>query len=720
MRRLRRNVAGGCAGGKMAQEFITDIYPQGGWFAVTLRSPVAKGTVKSINCPPNMPSSYLLVTANDIPGKNEIDDFPVPVLAEKVSYIGEPVALLVGPHEVELGKYASQCEIVCEEEAPAFSHLSTDSSVDAFEGVVLAERTIVLGAPFEADTVKTTVQGVYKTGVQEHWYAEPHAAVASIDSHGGVTIHTATQWAFHVRRSVGKMLKVPLETIAVVLHNTGMHLDGKLWYPSLISCHAALAAFVVGKPARLCLTREEDFRFSPKRNASEIRITSSLDEKGDLLGNDISVAADLGAAGVFTDEILDATCLGALGFYHTPFISMKAQCAQTNVPVQGPFSGFGLAQGFFAAERHASRTADMLGIDPAEWRKRRFLRKKKSLAIGVPIQDPGNMDAVMEMVEAMSDYKRKWASYELLRRRVRENNAMPFRGIGVAAAYQGSGFLHVSGADKGNYTVEAILKEDGALEIRTTTAPSNGSWERIVRRLAAKILALDENSVTVNNESAGDAPDSGPSSNSRTIAVITRLAARCCLALKKERHHAALPLVIRRSVKPSNVHAWSESIQPVRTSAVDKNAFSPISWGAAVVEIEMEQTDSVPKIRGIWLCIDGGRILSEQHARRTVVVSAIHALGWASRENLSYVDGRIMDEFIYNYDIPSPMDIPPIEVRFLENAEKTSEPKGIGELPFCVIPAAYAQAVSQSLDHVFEKIPLRPEDMWVAVQGEKK
>ncbi|MDR2783712.1 MAG: molybdopterin-dependent oxidoreductase [Treponema sp.] len=704
----------------MPQKFVTDTYPEGGWFAVTLRSPVAKGMVKSINRPPNMPSSYILITADDIPGINEIDDFPVPVLAEKVSYMGEPVALLVGPNEVEVGKYASQCEIICEEEAPIFLNLSTDSDAGAFDGVILGERNIVLGAPFEADKVKTTVQGVYRTGIQEHWYAEPHAAAAAIDSQGKITVHTATQWAFHVKRSVGKLLKVPFEMITVVLHNTGMHLDGKLWYPSLISCHAALAAFIAGKSARLCLTREEDFRFSPKRNASEIRLTSSLDEEGDLLGNDISVVVDLGAAGVFTDEILDNTCLGVLGFYQTPFASIKAKCAKTNVPVQGPFSGFGLAQGFFAAERQASRIADMFRMDPSEWRKRHFLKKNKSLAIGVPIQDTGNMDAVMETVEAMSDYKRKWASYELLRQRGRESNAVPFRGIGIASAYQGSGFLHASESDKGNYTVEAILKEDGALEIRTSAAPSGGSWEQIVRLLAAKILALDENSVTVNNESADNAPDSGPSSNSRTIAVITRLTARCCLALKKKRHHATLPLAISRSVKPSNVHAWSECTQPARTSSVDKNAFSPISWGAAVVEIEMEPAASVPKIRGIWLCIDGGRILSEQHARRSAVVSAIHALGWASREKLSYIDGKIIDEFIYNYDILSLIDIPPIEVRFLESAEKTSEPKGIGELPFCTIPAAYAQAVSQSLDHVFEKIPLCAEDIWTAVQGGKK
>jgi CO/xanthine dehydrogenase Mo-binding subunit len=713
------------------RRFVTDIYPQGGYFVITLRSPIAKGRVKNIKCPPNMPSDYTLITPETIPGINEIDDFPVPILATEVSYIGEPVALLAGPNEAELGKYASQCDIVCEEETPvfeiqAFAELSPDCAADRSDNdsnsaaFVLAERTVALGTPFEKETVKTTIEGVYRTGIQEHWYAEPHATVAVLDEQGNIIIYTATQWVFHVKRSVGKALQIPVEMVTVVPHTTGMHLDGKLWYPSLISCHAALAASVTGKPVRLCLTREEDFHFSPKRNAAEIKITSSLDESGNFLGNDIAVVADLGAAGVFTDEILDKTCLGVLGCYQSPFTAIAAKAVQTNVPVQGPCSGFGLAQGFFAIECHTSRVADMLRIDPSEWRKQRFLCKNDSLAIGIPLEEPDVMYAVMETVEAMSDYKRKWASYELLRHHKSDGNDMPFRGIGIAVAYQGNGFLHYSEKDKGNYTVETTLKEDDTLEIRTTAVPSNETWEQIARHIASKILSLDEKSVSIHNEHTGTMPDSGPSSNSRNIAVIMRLIERCCLALKKERHHAACPLTISRSVKPSKVQAWNGNTRMQCTSMIDKNAFSPISWGAAVVEIEMERATYIPKIRGIWLCIDGARILSEQYARRTIIVSTIQALGWASREQLSYTDGKITDEFIYHYDVSSPTDIPSIEVRFLENKKKNEDSKGIGELPFCTIPAAYVQAVSQSLDYAFEKIPLCTKDIWAAVHGEKK
>jgi len=38
--------------------------------------------------------------------------------------------------------------------------------------------------------------------------------------------------------------------------------------------------------------------------------------------------------------------------------------------------------------------------------------------------------------------------------------------------------------------------------------------------------------------------------------------------------------------------------------------------------------------------------------------------------------------------------------------------KGIGDLPFCCVPAAYVQAVSQAMDHHFEKIPLGVMDIW--------
>jgi CO/xanthine dehydrogenase Mo-binding subunit len=139
-----------------------------------------------------------------------------------------------------------------------------------------------------------------------------------------------------------------------------------------------------------------------------------------------------------------------------------------------------------------------------------------------------------------------------------------------------------------------------------------------------------------------------------------------------------------------------------------------LGWGAAVVEVELDPVEYTPLIRGAWLGIDGGRILSEKRARKSLRASVVQALGWASREQLRYTEGIISAEDFENYDIPNPSDIPPIHVDFIWN--DSEEPKGIGELPFNCVPAAYLQAVSQAVDHHFQKIPLGPQDVWDAVK----
>jgi CO/xanthine dehydrogenase Mo-binding subunit len=155
-------------------------------------------------------------------------------------------------------------------------------------------------------------------------------------------------------------------------------------------------------------------------------------------------------------------------------------------------------------------------------------------------------------------------------------------------------------------------------------------------------------------------------------------------------------------------------VQNWEGKALDAQSLSLLSCGAAVVEVEIDPVEYIPKIRGAWLGIDAGKILSEARARRSLKFSIIQALGWASREQLSYVDGQIPLGHIYDYNIPSPRDIPPITIDFIWN--DTVNPKGIGELPFSCIPAAYAQAVSQAMDYPFEKIPLTARDVWEALK----
>ncbi|MDR2370312.1 MAG: molybdopterin-dependent oxidoreductase, partial [Treponema sp.] len=585
------------------------------------------------------------------------------------------------------------------------------------------ERNIRRGAYEDAFAkAKTVVSGEYKTGIQEHWYAEPQGAIALYTQAGArITIRTATQWPFHVKRSAASVLDVPLSQISVEGTAMGLHMDGKIWYPSLLSCHAALAASIMKKNVKLMLTRKEDFFFSPKRNGAEIYIRSALGEKGELLAMEINVEVNLGAQGVFTDEILDQTCLGALGICQIPCLKLEGKAVRTNLPPQGPFSGFGLAQGFFAMERHVSQIADMLRTDPGEWRKNNHLRRGGSLAVDVPVKDPPPVERLLDTAAAISDYSRKWASYELLRQSRKENGAWergePLRGIGIAAAWQGNGFLYSGdGVDKGLYAVELTLEKDGSLEIKTSMVASNDNYTRIWGSIASEILAIDAGMVRIISGHTEQAPDSGPASLSRNIAILTKLVENACIAIRKQRFRDPLPITVRRGSRPSKGIIWGETGD--KPLYFDKNSLSRLSWGAAVVEVEIDPVEYTPGVRGVWLGIDGGKILLEEQARRCLRAGVVQALGWASLEHLEYAGGLISGGHTEDYNIPDLQTIPPVGIGFLRN--DAADPKGIGELPFNCVPAAFVQAVSQAMDHPFTGIPLTALDIWEAGKLKKK
>lgn len=699
---------------KEPAEFVDDISVKGMIHALAIRSPVAKGILKDIECP-KLPGRYHLFEAGHIPGENRLANFSIPVLVDRnLSYIGQPVAILAGPEESVLEDLASQINIIAEEEPPLFSHTvySPEEAV-VKQDIVSGDTDKVFGGS------KKIVSGVYATGIQGHWYSESHGAVvvpsfhASESEKGKKEIHalavfTASQWLSHVQRSAAGVLGWDSRRIEVFPTKMAEHLDGKIWYPSLVACHAVLASFLTGSPVKLILTREEDFMFSPKRNGAEIEIRSALGEKGEIAGSAIRINLDLGAGGIFEEERIDHTCLGSLGVYQHGAFRIISRGIRTNIPPQGPLAGFGLSQGFFAAERHISRIADFLNQDPAEYRKKIFLAKNQGLAIGTALKNPMPLPELINAVAAMSDYYRKWASYELIRnRRKKEKGKLSgehLRGIGISIAYQGIGFLNNDESGNGNCSAEATLGKDGSLEIKTNLV-SSGRFLDTWRNLAQDILGVDMSMIRLINN-PGEAPDGGPGTLSRNVGFITKLVERCCMAIRKQRFRDPLPITVKRFAKPEKAPGW------VPDRKIDPAVFARPGVGASVVEIEIDPVSLQPLVRGIWLAVDGGKILSQRRARRSLKTGIIQALGWTCREQIRYEEGKIPSRIYRGCGLLTPAEISPIYVDFVWN--ETAGPKGIGELPFCCVPAAYVQAVSQAMDHPFNKIPLIPRDIWEA------
>jgi len=722
-------------------DFLEDIYPHNLLYALTIRSPAAKGHLILIDHP-NLPQYYTLITARNIPGENILEDTDIPILADThISYIGEPVALLLGPDKTKLVEISSLFSIIIDEDEAGLLNPAPEKEI---------KREIKLGdTQIALESSGKIVTGSYITGIQDHWYAEPAGAVTYYKSESGseenketsaavaaaaaaavehkevketknkkhekhLIIRTATQWPYHVKRSIVRMLGIDPAAVSVEPTQLNLHVDGKLFFPSHIACHAALGTYITKKPVRLILNREEDFLYSPKRCKSNIDIASTIDDNGNILATEIDISVNLGAYAVNGEEILDQACLGSFGCYNFDNLSLNARALKTNIPPQGPFCGFGLAQGFFAIERHVSQIADIVGQDPALWRKAHI---NPRLVLPSPASTK-NLIPINELIDAtvkMSDYSRKWSSYELLRQSRKgksfagEKIENP-RGIGIALGFQGNGLLY-QGQDRGSYSVEVTLTKESILEIKTSITSSDDDFSKIWAKVAAEIMSIEPEMIKVKTILV---PDCGPSCGSRNISVLTKLVKKCCLAIRKQRFHDPLPITVRRTVKPTGGALWDGRFPAQQGKILDINSFSKPGLAAAVVEVSIDLIECIPKIRGIWLGIDGGNVISKNRARRSLTRSAAQAIGWAFTENIEYENGILPKSQFNNYSIPSPVDIPSIKVNFLPS--DCEDHKGIGELPFNCIPAAFLQAVSQAMDHSFKSIPIKRSEIWEIVR----
>ena len=692
--------------------FLEDIYPDGLLYAVTIRSSCAKGIIKSINCP-RLPENYSIITAADIPGENRLEDTCMPLLAEKnISYIGEPVAILIGEDKTRLEEIAAQCGADADEQTPGFDN-PLPGTADG-EADLAAVREILVGDTQGAFVnAGKIITDSFVTGIQDHWYAEPAGAVA-LFSPEQLTIKTATQWPYHVKRSVVRALGIEPSLVMVEPTVLNLHMDGKLTFASLTACHAALGAYLTKRPVRLILNRQEDFLYSPKRFKTNIDIASTIGENGSITATEIDISVNLGAYGVNKHEILDQVCLGAVGSYNFTNLKLTAKAYRTNIPPQGPLSGFGLAQGSFAMERHVSHIADFVSQDPAVWRKERA-DPNLVLPSGALNRNRAAISELIESSAKMSDYYRKWASYELLRqcrkgKSLTDEKGENPRGIGIAIGFQGSSLLY-HGEDEGEYSVEVTLTKESGLDIKTSITSSDGDFGKIWAKSVSEILSIEPAMIRV---ITSQSPDCGPSCSSRNITVVTSLVEECCREIGKQRFHDPLPITVRRSIKPQNGRLWNDRFLPADGMAMDKNGFLKQGVACAVVEVTIDLAESIPKIRGVWLGVNGGKIISKHRAKRNLNRSAAQALGWAYMENIEYAHGILPKNNYDNYSILSYYDLPHVEINFF--GSDNDEPKGVGELPFTCIPAAFLQAVSQAMDHNFKSIPLKRKEIWEMIR----
>ena len=302
---------------------------------------------------------------------------------------------------------------------------------------------------------------------------------------------------------------------------------------------------------------------------------------------------------------------------------------------------------------------------------------------------------LLQTIIQQSDFNRKYISFksESLRNKNKLKKdffALPQRGIGISCAFDGSGYFG-STIFSCDQKVEVTLNLDGNLTIHAPM-PS-ATIAEIWKKTAAEILQIKTDTVHIVSEyPEGEIPDL-PENIYNNISVMTHLIKKSCTEIQKKRFHAPLPITSKKTITPAMKKHWNKE-------TFSGIPFHTTSFAGAVVEVELNPDTYKTKIKGIWLIIDCGEILSIKAAENTIRLEIQREL-----------EGLIQDEKII---IPSNG----LKVCFVESK---NNPGQIGNLVHKVIPAAFTSALSQAISDSVYKIPVQEETLYqISINNEQE
>jgi len=662
------------------------------WAGVIVRSRTPHARIVGVVHPP-LPAGWALVLPADIPGNPTFQVFRgrFPVLGDdEAQYIGEPLALVAGPVEDEVRQWADKVRFVTR-------NLSLDEFAEASPH--LRRKTITGGDKAAAlDGVHGTmeVEGVYSSGPQDHGHLDPVEVLARVTPQV-VAVRIKTQWPAHVVNSVARVLDRDPNEVKVLATVSSGTANSQVWYPSLLAVHAALLSRAANRAVSLKLTKEEEFLYSPKRPEARTLLRTILAPDGRILSLQADLVVQAGAYGVLEDELLDRAVVGILAPYKLGHFVVHAHVETSHTPPRGPVGGMGEGLGLFALESHVHDLCRALGQDPAQWRSEQTLTKDSRTFSNLPLKADSPLKSLVPQLAKSSDYSRKHAAYELLQERIDrfQDEALPLRGIGLAAGFQGNGFL-AGGTSPVN--IEGRLDPDGRLSLYIPIVTANNRSVQLWKESAAAILQIPVDDVRICPVFTGDHPTGGPSISSRAFEIVPKLLLQTCEGIAQKRFRQPLPITVRKVYRRNKGPAWDND-------EFTGQPFLSFSWGAAVAEVELVPLLAEIRIRKISLLVDAGPRIDDASARNALTEGVQMAVGWAITESIHWEKLAISHESFLRYRLPGPRELPPLDIQFYEGPKETP-PRGLGSLGANVVAPALLSAIRQAVGPDLKSIPV--------------
>jgi xanthine dehydrogenase molybdenum-binding subunit len=671
------------------RDYVDDITLPGMLHAALRLSDHARADVLRIDTSRALavPGVEAVLTGADVPGEIRVGlihrDWPV-IIPEggRTSYLGDVLAVVVAADRDTARRAARAVEVEYRVLRPftdvdSALHGSEDA-VWGLDGNVLSRSSYARGDVDEAlDTAAHVVDEVFQTQRIEHAFLEPESTVAAPQPDGTLKVWSGGQGVWDDRNQIASVLNVPKEQIVVEQVSTGGAFGGKEDMSN--QAQTALAAWMLQRPVKCTLSREESFLIHAKRHPIRIHLTVGCDGDGRLTGLRARMFGDSGPYASVGMKVLERAAGHACGPYAVPAVDVEAVAVRTNNPVCGAFRGFGANQAQFAMEGAMDRLAERVGISGWEMRNRNVVRPGQVWGPG-QIMDDGCLGAG----ECLAAIKPRYDEAKAAGKAVG-------LGLGLKNSGLGNGFKEI---------IRAVVRfeEDGTVEVRHCWTEMGQGVHTVALQVAVEELGVDPARVRVVVDTTREL-GAGQTTGSRGTLMSAGAVADACRRADADGR--------RRNVDYEGEYRvdW--------TNSLDEGVENPIIHSAFGYAAQLVVADrDTGQIERVVAAHDVGRAVNPLLCEGQIEGAVHMGLGYALTEEFpTDDDGRPLPKTLRALGILRPKDIPEIETILVE-APQPRAPygiKGVGEIGLVPTAGAVAAALHDHDGEWRTRLPMRRE-----------
>ncbi|MBV9189542.1 MAG: molybdopterin-dependent oxidoreductase [Betaproteobacteria bacterium] len=551
---------------------------------------------------------------------------------------------------------------------------------------------------------------------------EPRACLAAF-TNNQYHLYACTQGAAIMRNQLSAVLGVPPEQIRVIAEEVGGGFGVRFnVYPEY--CAALFAAKKLSRPVKWTGTRSEVFLADEQARDVRSKGALALDANGRILAMRFDMVANLGAylapTGPFINTVGIVNCLS--GVYDVPASYARIRLALTNTAPMAAYRGAGRPVMSYALERLVEHAARELKLDPAEFRRRNFIRQfPYKIAAGFEY-DSGDFGGVMDKAIAAND----WKGFAARRAESQKRGRLRGRGMSTYIEATGAGFAPQD-------QIEMKWGADGSLTMYAPTHNHGQGHETTYAQLVSGVLGVPIEKIKLRTAGPEFYITGNATGGSRSLLAVggviflgaqelvkkgMALAAEALEAAQADIEFADGEYRIKGTDRRIRIEKLAAR-EPGRLDLAYANKFgSCFPNGCHIAEVEITPATGEAEVVSYIACDDAGNIVNHQIVEGQVQGGLAQGAGQVFDEVAVYDEaGQLITGSFMDYAMPRPGGVGGLKL--LEHPVPTKlnplGAKGVGEAGVTGSLPALMNAVVDALGQHFE-MPATPRRLWEALQ----